>query len=152
MHNPGLASSHNLPLDGVINGYFFIGLSSHRMVHRHFLMNKLKSVQVIVRLHIFLIFSFLANFLSFLLRDDNIFARNENIVKICKRTIIWTDFSNLIWTLRHQNKNCMIIWMAPKTLFSILEYINWDKTYGWYGRLVAINMDHRPFNSITVFL
>ena len=47
----------------------------------------LKYVQVIVRLNIFTIFSFLAKMLSFLLRDDNIFARNENIRKICKRTI-----------------------------------------------------------------
>ena len=54
----------------------------------------LKSVQVMVRLHIFPIFSFLAKMLSFLLRDDNIFARNENIGKICKQTITWTDFSS----------------------------------------------------------
>ena len=27
-------------------------------------------------------------------RKDNIFARNENIGKICKRTITWTDFSS----------------------------------------------------------
>ena len=39
----------------------------------------LKSVQVMVRLHIFPIFSFLAKMLSFLCRRDNIFARNENI-------------------------------------------------------------------------
>ena len=48
---------------------------------------RLKSVQVMVRLHIFPIFSFLAKMLSFLSRNDNIFARNENIGKICKRTI-----------------------------------------------------------------
>ena len=47
----------------------------------------LKSNQVMVPLHIFPIFSFLAKMLSFLLRDDNIFAWNENIGKICKRTI-----------------------------------------------------------------
>ena len=41
----------------------------------------LKSVQVMVRLHIFPIFSFLAKMLSFLLRDDNIFARNEKSEK-----------------------------------------------------------------------
>jgi hypothetical protein len=32
--------------------------------------------------------------LSFLSRNDNIFARNENIGKICKWTITWTDFIN----------------------------------------------------------
>ena len=53
----------------------------------------LKSVQFMVRLHIFPILSFLAKMLSLLLRVDNIFARNENIGKICKRTITWTDFS-----------------------------------------------------------
>ena len=37
----------------------------------------LKSVQVMVCLHIFLMFSFLAQMLSFLSRYDNIFARNE---------------------------------------------------------------------------
>ena len=47
----------------------------------------LKPVQVIVCLHIFPIFSFLAKMLSSLSRNDNIFARNENIGKICKRTI-----------------------------------------------------------------
>ena len=46
-----------------------------------------KSVEIMVRLHIFSIFSFLAKMLSFLLRDDNIFARNENTGKICKQTI-----------------------------------------------------------------
>ena len=56
----------------------------------------LMSVQVMIRLHVFPIFSFLAKILSFLLRDDNIFARNENIEKICKRTITWTDFSPLL--------------------------------------------------------
>ena len=56
-------------------------------------MDELKSVEVMVRLHIFPIFSFLAKMLSFLLRDDNIFARNENIRKICKQTITWTDFT-----------------------------------------------------------
>ena len=45
-----------------------------------------------VRLHIVPIFSFLAKMLSFQLRDDSIFARNENIGKICKRTITWTYF------------------------------------------------------------
>ena len=45
-----------------------------------------------VRMHIFQIFSFLAKMLSSLSRNDNIFARNENIGKICKRTITWTDF------------------------------------------------------------
>ena len=30
---------------------------------------------------------------SFLLGNDNIFARNENIGKICKRTITWMDFN-----------------------------------------------------------
>ena len=29
-------------------------------------------------------------------RKDNIFARNENIGKICKRTITWMDFNNRI--------------------------------------------------------
>ena len=47
-----------------------------------------KSVQVIVCLHIFPIFSFLAKMLSSLIRNDNIFARNESIGKIYKRTII----------------------------------------------------------------
>ena len=42
--------------------------------------------------YIFKTFSFLAKMLSFLCRKDNIFARNENIGKICKRTITWTDF------------------------------------------------------------
>ena len=41
----------------------------------------------------FSIFSILGKMLSYLLRDDNIFARNENIGKICKQTITWTDFS-----------------------------------------------------------
>ena len=41
-------------------------------------------------------FSFLAKILSFLLRNDNIFARNLNIGKICKRTITWTDFKELL--------------------------------------------------------
>ena len=51
------------------------------------IVNSLKYVQVMVRWHIFRIFSFLAKMLSFLLRDDNIFERNENMGKICKRTI-----------------------------------------------------------------
>ena len=50
---------------------------------------KLKSVQVMVRN----IFISGKNMVSFLLRDDNIFARNENIGKICKPTITWLDFS-----------------------------------------------------------
>ena len=55
-------------------------------------MTPIKSVQVIIRLHIFLIFSFLEKMLSFLSRYDNIFARNETIGKKCKRTITWMDF------------------------------------------------------------
>ena len=55
--------------------------------------SSLKSVQVMVCLHIFPIFSFLAKTLSFPSSNNNIFARNENIGKICKRTITWTDFS-----------------------------------------------------------
>ena len=51
-----------------------------------------------VRLHIFPIFLFLAKMLSFLCRKDNIFARNENIGKICKRTITWTDFISLVFS------------------------------------------------------
>ena len=47
----------------------------------------LKSVQVMVRLHIFPIISFLAKMLSFWLRDDNIFSRNESIGKMCMQTI-----------------------------------------------------------------
>ena len=47
-----------------------------------------------VRLHIFPIFSFLAKMLSSLFRNDNTFPRNENIGKICKRTITWMDFSS----------------------------------------------------------
>ena len=47
----------------------------------------LKSVQVISP-----IFSFPAKMLSSLSRNDNIFARNENIRKICKRTITRMDF------------------------------------------------------------
>ena len=35
--------------------------------------------------------------LSFLLRDDNILARNANIRKIYMQTITWTDFNNDIW-------------------------------------------------------
>ena len=38
-----------------------------------------KSIQVMVCWHIFLIFSFLAKMLSSLSRNHNIFARNENI-------------------------------------------------------------------------
>ena len=56
-------------------------------------MTSLKSSQVMVRLHIFPVFSFLSKMLSSLSRNDNIFARNENIGKICMRTITWTDFS-----------------------------------------------------------
>jgi len=41
----------------------------------------------IVGLHIFPKFLFLVEVLSFLQRKDNIFARNENIRKICKQTI-----------------------------------------------------------------
>ena len=67
-------------------------------------MRLLKSVQVIVCLHIFTIFSFLAKMLSSLSRNDKNFARNENIRKICKRTITWTDFNLFIkkclWTIR----------------------------------------------------
>ena len=40
-----------------------------------------------VSLHIFPIFSFLAKMLSSLSRNDNVFARNENIGKICKLTV-----------------------------------------------------------------
>ena len=53
-----------------------------------------KFVQVIDFLPIFL---FLAKMLSFLLRDDNILARNANIRKIYMQTITWTDFNNDIW-------------------------------------------------------
>ena len=64
----------------------------------------LKSVQVMVRLHILMMISFLAKMLlSFLLRDDNFLARNESIGKICKRTITWMDFSSLK-TLMMQSK------------------------------------------------
>ena len=42
---------------------------------------------------LFLILSFLAKMLSSLSRNDNIFARNETMGKICKRTITWTNFS-----------------------------------------------------------
>ena len=52
----------------------------------------LKSVQVMVCLHIFPIFSFLAKMLSFLRSYDNMFARIENIGKTCKLTITWTDY------------------------------------------------------------
>ena len=41
--------------------------------------------------YIFPIISFLAKFLSSLSRNDNIFARHENIGKICKWTITWMD-------------------------------------------------------------
>ena len=43
--------------------------------------SSIESVQVLVRLHIFPIFSFLEKMLSSLSRNDNIFARNENIGK-----------------------------------------------------------------------
>ena len=33
-------------------------------------------------------------------RNDNIFARNENTRKICKQTIIWTDFTDLEQSFR----------------------------------------------------
>ena len=46
-----------------------------------FWVRELKSIQVMVRLHIFPIFSFLGKVLSFLKRDDNIFARKEIIGK-----------------------------------------------------------------------
>ena len=65
------------------------------------LKNLLKSVQVMVRLHIFPIFSFLAKMLSLLSRNDNIFARNENIWKICKWTTTWTDFRSIIEPLQN---------------------------------------------------
>ena len=45
---------------------------------------QVKSIQVKVRLHIFLIFSYLAKMFPSLSRNDNIFARNESIRKICK--------------------------------------------------------------------
>ena len=45
-----------------------------------------KSVQVMVRLHIFPIFSFLEKMLSSLSRNDNIFARNESGPKL-KQTL-----------------------------------------------------------------
>ena len=47
----------------------------------------LKSVQVMVHLHIFPIFSFLTHMLSSLSINDNVFAKNENIGKTWKRTI-----------------------------------------------------------------
>ena len=56
------------------------------------IVNQVKSVWVMVCLHIFPVFSFLAKILSSNSRNDNIFARNENIGKICKRTTTWTDF------------------------------------------------------------
>ena len=57
-----------------------------------------------VRMHIFPIFLFLAKMLSFLHSKDNIFARNENIGKICKRTITWTDFSYVIMSYLYVKK------------------------------------------------
>ena len=67
----------------------------------------LKSVQVMVRLHIFPIFSFLAKMLSYLLR-----ARNENIGKICKLTITWTDFTSTVYIiLIHDNTYYLIHYM-----------------------------------------
>ena len=44
-------------------------------------------------------------------RKDNIFARNENIGKICKRTITWTDF------------NCIIISSRVFSLFPLSIYV-----------------------------
>ena len=62
---------------------------------------KVENIQVMVRLHIFPIFSFLAKMLSFLCKQDNNFSRNENIGKTCKRTITWTGFTNhqYIWAI-----------------------------------------------------
>ena len=50
----------------------------------------IKSVQIMVPLHFFPIFSFLAKVLSFLPFD-----RNENIWKICKRTVTWTEINDI---------------------------------------------------------
>ena len=55
-----------------------------------------------VSLHILPIFSFLAKMLSFLCKQDNIFARNENIGKTCKQTITWTGiniYGPYFWTV-----------------------------------------------------
>ena len=54
----------------------------------------LKSVQDMVRLHIFPIFLFLAKILSLL-------SRNENIWKICKWTTTWTDYRSIIEPLQN---------------------------------------------------
>ena len=75
-----------------ISGKIFLTASMSKYAVQ-IISNVLKSVQVMVRLHIFPIFSFLAKTLSFLLRDDNIFARNENIGKIRMWMITWTDYS-----------------------------------------------------------
>ena len=69
------------------------------ILHKFFLITLLKYVQVIGRLHIFPIFSFLTKMLSSLSRNDNIFATNENIGKICKRTTTWTDFMYYVTSL-----------------------------------------------------
>ena len=45
-----------------------------------------------VRLHIFSDI-----FISGKNVKDNIFARNENIGKMCKRNITWTDFNGMIF-------------------------------------------------------
>ena len=63
------------------------GIPWSRVKSSQVIVQRVKSVQVMVCLHIFPIFSFLAKMLSSLSRYDNIFARNENIGKIYKRTI-----------------------------------------------------------------
>ena len=85
----------------------------------------LKSVQVIVCLHIFSIFSFLAKMLSSLSRYVNIFSRNENIGKMCKRTITWTDFSCKIINRVHSLfKFVFILLPNCKSWISILKVKN----------------------------
>ena len=70
----------------------------------------LKSVQVMVCLHIFPC------------RKDNIFARNENIGKICKRTITWMDFNNRI---AEGTIFATLILRGPESAASSIKLFNW---------------------------
>ena len=85
---------------------------------------QLKSVQVMVRLHIFPIFSFLAKMLSFL---STTFLREMKIsVKISKRTITWTDFINDLHTIFNKigeiRGDCVLI--NNSRIFKVLQAIS----------------------------
>ena len=56
----------------------------------------LKSIQIMVRLHIFQMFSFLAKMLSFLLRSDNIFARSSSYGPLAYFSNIFISGKNVV--------------------------------------------------------